>query len=312
MNIKYERLTTENFNEYSLDKFVRHQICNEWIRKKDGEFYILKKDFIENWDLEELRDTAAEELTAIREDSIAYGAFDEGRLIGFASLRNEIFGSFKQYIELKMMHVSEEYRGLGIGKKLFLLVASEAKKLGLEKLYISAHSSVESQAFYKSLGCVEATEIDAKRQANEPADVQMEYILQGGWKMKFNKLIPELTVTDIEITKEFYVDKLGFKLEFEREKEKFIFLSIDDSQFMFEQHHLEGWNTAMLVYPYGRGINFSIALEDLDAMYERARDLELTFYKDISTTRYEVGDEIHEQREFLIQDPDGYLLRFTD
>lgn len=130
--------------------------------------------------------------------------------------------------------------------------------------------------------------------------------------MKFNKLIPELTVTDIEITKEFYVDKLGFKLEFEREKEKFIFLSIDDSQFMFEQHHLEGWNTAMLVYPYGRGINFSIALEDLDAMYERARDLELTFYKDISTTRYEVGDEIHEQREFLIQDPDGYLLRFTD
>ncbi len=34
--------------------------------------------------------------------------------------------------------------------------------------------------------------------------------------MKFNKLIPELTVSDIEKCKQFYTDILGFKIEYER------------------------------------------------------------------------------------------------
>lgn len=140
----------------------------------------------------------------------------------------------------------------------------------------------------------------------------MEYILQGGCEMKFNKLIPELTVTDIEITREFYVEKLGFKLEYERPEDKFIFLSIDGSQFMFEQHHLEGWNTAMLVYPYGRGINFSISVDDVEEMYYRAKKAGLTFYKELCETSYDIGEDMITQWEFLIQDPDGYLLRFTD
>ena len=53
-----------------------------------------------------------------------------------------------------------------------------ARSLGVEKLYISAHSSKESQAAYRALGCVLAQEVDAKRAANEPCDVQMEYDLQ--------------------------------------------------------------------------------------------------------------------------------------
>ena len=47
-------------------------------------------------------------------------------------------------------------RGNGIGKKLFLEAKQWAKQRGAKKLYISAHSSVESQAFYKAMGCVEA------------------------------------------------------------------------------------------------------------------------------------------------------------
>ena len=43
--------------------------------------------------------------------------------------------------------------------------------------------------------------------------------------MKFNSLIPELTVDDIERTKEFYVGKLGFKIEYERPENKFVFMS---------------------------------------------------------------------------------------
>lgn len=60
--------------------------------------------------------------------------------------------------------------------------------------------------------------------------------------MQFNKMIPELTVFSIEETKKFYIDLLGFKLEYERPEDKFIFLSFEESQFMFEELHEKGWN----------------------------------------------------------------------
>ena len=75
--------------------------------------------------------------------------------------------------------------------------------------------------------------------------------------MDFNNLIPELSVFDILQTKNFY-EELGFKIEYERQEEKFVFMSFQDSQFMFEQIHDEGWNTGELTYPLGRGINFFI------------------------------------------------------
>ena len=55
--------------------------------------------------------------------------------------------------------------------------------------------------------------------------------------MDFNNLIPELSVFDILQTKKFYKE-LGFKIEYERQKEKFIFMSFQDSQFMFEQRRI--------------------------------------------------------------------------
>lgn len=48
---------------------------------------------------------------------------------------------------------------------------------GGQKLYISAHSAVESQAFYRKMGCVEAEEYDPAHTAAEPCDCQLEYLL---------------------------------------------------------------------------------------------------------------------------------------
>ena len=47
---------------------------------------------------------------------------------------------------------------------------------------------------------------------------------------KFNSLIPELSVKSIEESKRFYIDILGFKLEYERPEDKFAFLSLGDIQ----------------------------------------------------------------------------------
>ncbi len=130
--------------------------------------------------------------------------------------------------------------------------------------------------------------------------------------MKFNSLIPELTVSDINKTKEFYIDILGFKIEFERPEDKFVFLSLGGAQMMFEQYHNDGWNTAELGYPYGRGINFEIGVSDIGELYNKILNAGIEPYRELKTNVYVVdGKETH-QREFLIIDYDGYLLRFVD
>ena len=105
------------------------------------------------------------------------GAFIEGKLAGFTSVENQFFGSKSQYLQLSSIHVSYESRGKGIGKKLFQMIAQEARDLEAKKLYISAHSSEESQAFYKAIGCIEAKEYNEKLVQAEPCDCQLEYIL---------------------------------------------------------------------------------------------------------------------------------------
>ena len=129
--------------------------------------------------------------------------------------------------------------------------------------------------------------------------------------MDFNNLIPELSVFDILQTKNFYKE-LGFKIEYERQKEKFIFMSFQDSQFMFEQIHDEGWNTGELIYPLGRGINFSIAVDDIENIYTLVKSKKLEIYKKLTKSVYLVNGIEEIQMEFLIQDPNGYLLRFTN
>lgn len=129
--------------------------------------------------------------------------------------------------------------------------------------------------------------------------------------MDFNQLIPELTVFDIEETKKFY-QQLGFVIEYERVEEKFIFISYEGSQFMFEQFRQDGWNVGELKYPLGQGINFSIASDDVEQLYHHIKEQNIPLYRDMMVSTYRVDHTDIEQKEFLIQDPNGYLLRFTN
>jgi len=130
--------------------------------------------------------------------------------------------------------------------------------------------------------------------------------------LRFNKLIPELTVFNIEETRDFYLNILGFKLEYHRIEDNFIFVSFENSQFMFEQLHDDGWNIGELEYPLGRGINLSVEVKDIDSLYDKVISHNVTPFRKIMISNYKVGDKIIEQKEFLLQDPNGYLLRFTD
>ena len=129
--------------------------------------------------------------------------------------------------------------------------------------------------------------------------------------MKFNVIIPELTVEDIERTKDFYIGILQFKIEYERPEDKFVFLSLEDIQMMFEQENSH-WSVGKLEHPYGRGINFEMTVSDVEGLYERVLDSGVKPFREMKISHYRNGDKDIVQKEFLVQDPDGYLLRFTD
>lgn len=127
--------------------------------------------------------------------------------------------------------------------------------------------------------------------------------------IKFNALIPEISVKNIEKSKEFYISILGFKLEYERVMDKFIFLSFGEAQLMVEE--INGcWSVGEISYPFGNGVNFQIYTENIDDFYKVCKQKKLNFFRDLMINEYKINDQIVTEKEFLIQDPDGYLIRF--
>ncbi len=177
MNYQYRRLDKNNFTGHSLDDFVRHQTVTECWRKINDDWKLVPNVFEENWSPEQCREIAEDVVQHISLDQTGFGAFDGGRIIGFAIVSHRIFGTASRYVQLVCFQISEEYRRQGIGRKLFSLACEEARRLGADKLYISAHSSKESQAAYRALGCMPAEEVNEGLAAAEPFDVQMEYRL---------------------------------------------------------------------------------------------------------------------------------------
>jgi len=128
--------------------------------------------------------------------------------------------------------------------------------------------------------------------------------------LHFNPLIPELSVKDLQATKKFYLEILGFTLEYERSESKFIFVSYGKAQIMLEQ--INGyWATGPLERPFGRGINFQIDCNDVETLSKKILAKGYELYQAVEEVSYRVNRIDHRKKEFLVQDPDGYLLRFS-
>lgn len=171
-------LTSANFFARSLDDFERRQSVEHCWRKTGNGYSLLPVVYTEDWSLSERREMARKILYQLSLGSVAYGAMQDGRIVGFALVINQRFGSENQYVDLAEFYVSAPYRRKGIGKALFRVSCSAAQKIGAQKLYISAHSAEESIAAYKSYGCVLAREINQTLAEKEPCDLQLEFKLK--------------------------------------------------------------------------------------------------------------------------------------
>lgn len=133
-----------------------------------------------------------------------------------------------------------------------------------------------------------------------------------GTLMKFNKNIPELSVTDLEKSLKFY-KVCGFKIEYERKENKFALISMDEIQFMLQGiTDNDKWDTGKLEYPFGRGINFELEVTNVDTIYNKLIENNYKITFDMEENWYRNNNKLYGCKEFLIMDPDGYLLRFQE
>lgn len=124
-------------------------------------------------------------------------------------------------------------------------------------------------------------------------------------------LVPELLVTDLTRSLAFYCDTCGFRLRFQRPDDGFAYLDLGGAQIMLEEVSDESWLTGPLQPPFGRGINLQIEVPDSGALLARLGAAGIAPFRPLSTDWYREGAIEHGQSQFLVQDPDGYLLRFV-
>ena len=127
----------------------------------------------------------------------------------------------------------------------------------------------------------------------------------------WNKNIPELSVSNLENSLKFY-KTIGFKIEYERPENKFVFISLGQIQFMLQEFSTnEKWTLAPLSYPFGNGINFQLEVDDISQIYNNLKQNNYKITFDIEENWYRQNGKLLGNKEFLVQDPDGYLLRFS-
>lgn len=175
----FRKLSQDEINEELFSGFIRRQEVTKCYRPDPDSsgWCIVPIAFTDDWGAAEyafliecLRGTLAKQ-------GAVFGAFEDSRLCGFASVEAEKYGTNGQYRDLTSLHVTADMRRSGIGGALFELAAAWAASQGAQKLYISAHSAVETQLFYRSIGCVDAEEPLNIHSEQEPNDCQLEYVL---------------------------------------------------------------------------------------------------------------------------------------
>lgn len=176
--ITFKEIKLEELYADMLSDFNRYQyVDNDWYPDKNGGYCLVYQPHAENWDDARKREIVNELRSALGNGGKLFGAYASEKLIGFSCIDGVLLGNEKQYLELIWFHVSYEYRGKKIGKKLFNMCVEVAKQYSCRKLYIVASSSEESQKAYHKLGCVYAKEYIPHLYKQRPTDVHMEYSL---------------------------------------------------------------------------------------------------------------------------------------
>lgn len=99
-----------------------------------------------------------------------YGGFDGSALVAAVVDCLPIACAGLDLRQLKFLHVSQGYRGRGLGRQLFAQAREQALALAAQGLYVSATPSRHTVDFYSRLGCLLLPSPDSERLRIEPED----------------------------------------------------------------------------------------------------------------------------------------------
>lgn len=125
-------------------------------------------------------------------------------------------------------------------------------------------------------------------------------------------ITPELKVSNFKSSLDFYTTLAGFVVLYDRPENNFSMLGLNGSRIMIEElaDGSRTWKVGELERPFGRGMHFQIEVDDVDTLHQRFLDSKWPIFFAMEEKWYRMGDKETGNRQFLVQDPDGYLLRF--
>ena len=88
-------------------------------------------------------------------------------------------------------------------------------------------------------------------------------------------------------------------------------ISLQGSQIWIEEIN-DTWSTGILEYPFGRGINFQIEVDKIKPIIDNLVNENYSIFVEPKENWYREGNKLLGSLEFLVKDPDGYLLRFAE
>jgi catechol 2,3-dioxygenase-like lactoylglutathione lyase family enzyme len=131
--------------------------------------------------------------------------------------------------------------------------------------------------------------------------------LGGPPKSGWARLVPEVHVSDIAASLAFWCDVLGFEIAYRRPAERFVYLELQGAQIMLCQRNGR-YETGAMARPLGQGVMFQIYLHSIEPMLTALATANWPLYEAPRDAWYRVGDHETGQRQFFVQDPDGYLV----
>jgi catechol 2,3-dioxygenase-like lactoylglutathione lyase family enzyme len=130
-----------------------------------------------------------------------------------------------------------------------------------------------------------------------------------------NALVPEFGVTDWAVSRAFYCDILGFEIQYERPEQGFSYLALGDAELMIDQVGIgrtyEGGHRPT-TRPFGRGLNVQIQVSQIAPLIKALSDAGVSLFLPQEDAWYRADDIEWGNRQFVVADPDGYLLRFFE
>lgn len=126
-------------------------------------------------------------------------------------------------------------------------------------------------------------------------------------------LVPELSVRDLAASLAFWCGCCGFAVIYDRPEHGFACIQRGTARVMLDQLGADrDWVTGPLEPPLGRGVNLEIAVEDIAPILASLAALGWPLFLEPEEKTYRIGAGSITVQQFLVQDPDGYLLRFSE